>query len=127
VTHDRYQKRIPPIARRATRARFIESAGKPMFDGLDLTNVRGYHPPSLNWDWVKRLKDLISMKLVLKGIVTREDAVLALEHGVDGIVVSNHGARRNGAPPDRSLPEVVEAIAGGICPRRRRIARHRRL
>ena len=44
-------------------------------------------------DYVDRLKKLTRMKLVLKGIETREDARLAREHGVDGIVVSNHGGR----------------------------------
>jgi len=39
------------------------------------------------------LKDATKMKLILKGIVTREDAQLAVEHGADGIVVSNHGGR----------------------------------
>ena len=87
---------------------------KPMFDGLDLTNVRGYHPSILDWGWVKRLRDSISMKLVLKGIVTREDAALAVEHGIDGIVVSNHGGRaeESGRASIESLPEVVDAVAG---------------
>ena len=45
------------------------------------------------WQHVDRLKKLTKMKLVLKGIETREDARLCKEHGVDGIVVSNHGGR----------------------------------
>ena len=54
------------------------------------------------------------MKLVLKGIVTAEDASLAVQHGVDGIIVSNHGGRAedSGRSTIESLPEVVEAIAG---------------
>jgi 4-hydroxymandelate oxidase len=67
----------------------------------------------MNWDFVKRLKDTMKMKLVVKGIVTHEDAALAVEHGVDGIVVSNHGGR--GEESLRStiecLPEVVQACA----------------
>lgn len=52
--------------------------------------------------------------LILKGIVTREDAALDLAHGVDGIIVSNHGGRaeESGRSTISSLPEVVEAIAG---------------
>jgi 4-hydroxymandelate oxidase len=62
------------------------------------------------WDDVDRLKKMTKMKLVLKGIETREDAKLCREHGVDGIVVSNHGGR---ATDDlratiESLPEVVD-------------------
>ena len=54
------------------------------------------------------------MKLVLKGIVTAEDASLALEHGVDGIIVSNHGGRAedSGRSTIESLPEVVDAVDG---------------
>ena len=56
------------------------------------------------------------MKLVLKGIVTAEDESLAVEHGVDGIIVSNHGGRAedSGRGTIESLPEVVDAIDGRI-------------
>ena len=56
------------------------------------------------------------MKVVLKGIVTREDAHLCVKHGVDGIIVSNHGGRaeESGRATIDSLPEVVEAVAGRI-------------
>jgi 4-hydroxymandelate oxidase len=72
--------------------------------------------PTLTWrdlEWIRAATDL---PLVLKGIVTREDAVLAVEHGVDGIWVSNHGGRQldGVAAPIDALPEVVEA-AGGAC------------
>jgi isopentenyl diphosphate isomerase/L-lactate dehydrogenase-like FMN-dependent dehydrogenase len=70
--------------------------------------------PSVTWrdlDWIVSES---GMPLILKGIVTREDAALAIEHGVDGIVVSNHGGRQlDGAPATLdALPEVVEAVAG---------------
>jgi 4-hydroxymandelate oxidase len=78
---------------------------KPMFDGLDLSKVTGLHAPSLTWDFVKRLKDATKMKLLLKGIVTREDAQLAVEHGTDGIVVSNHGGRA-----EESLRPTIECL-----------------
>ncbi len=56
------------------------------------------------------------MKVVLKGIVTAEDAALALTHRVDGLIVSNHGGRgeESGRSTIESLPEVVEAIGGRI-------------
>ncbi len=68
----------------------------------------------MDWDFVDRLKDSTSMKLVLKGIVTAEDASLAVEHGVDGIIVSNHGGRAedSGRSTIESLPEVVDAVNG---------------
>jgi 4-hydroxymandelate oxidase len=89
---------------------------RPMFDGLDVSKVRGLPPLNLTWDFVKRLRDTTSMKVVLKGIVTREDAELAVEHGVDGLIVSNHGGRaeESGRATIESLPEVLEGTAGRL-------------
>jgi isopentenyl diphosphate isomerase/L-lactate dehydrogenase-like FMN-dependent dehydrogenase len=65
---------------------------------------------------VRRLKDATTMKLILKGLETREDAVLALQHGVDGIIVSNHGGRaqEGGRSTIECVPEVVDAVQGKI-------------
>jgi 4-hydroxymandelate oxidase len=92
------------------------AARKPMFNGLDLSKVTGSHPANMDWEFVKRLRDTVSVKLLLKGIVTREDAQVAVEHGVDGIVVSNHGGRAEETlrPTIESLPEVAEGVAGKI-------------
>jgi 4-hydroxymandelate oxidase len=88
---------------------------RPMFDGLDMKGVT-INSPSFTWQNVDRLKKITKMKLVLKGIETREDARLCVEHGVDGILVSNHGGRAT--ETDRAtiecLPEVVDAVAGRI-------------
>src|SRR5262249_10569482 len=63
-----------------------------------------------------RLKKMTKMKLLLKGLDTREDAKLAVEHGVDGIIVSNHGGRATETlrATIECLPEVVDAVAGRI-------------
>lgn len=92
------------------------AARKPMFDGLDLSKVTAAHPANMNWDFVKRLRDTVTVKLLVKGIVTREDAQLAVEHGVDGLVVSNHGGRAEETlrPTIESLPEVIEGVGGRI-------------
>jgi (S)-2-hydroxy-acid oxidase len=89
---------------------------KPMFDGLDVSKATGLYDPSFTWDFVKRLKDATGMKLLLKGIVTREDAQLAVQHGADGIVVSNHGGRAEESlrPTIECLPEVVDAVKGRV-------------
>jgi isopentenyl diphosphate isomerase/L-lactate dehydrogenase-like FMN-dependent dehydrogenase len=64
---------------------------------------------------VDRLKKMTTMKLVLKGIVTAEDATLAVEHGADGLIVSNHGGRvETGRGTIDILPEVVDAVGGRI-------------
>src|SRR4029079_11314213 len=62
---------------------------RPMFDGLE----GRYNPLYASWSCVDRLKRLTTMKLLLKGIDSAEDARLAVEHGVDGLIVSNHGGR----------------------------------
>jgi len=92
------------------------AAKRPMFDGLDLSKVTGTHAADMNWDYVKRLRDTVTVKLLLKGIVTREDAQLAVEHGVDGLMVSNHGGRAEETLRStiECLPEVTEGVAGRI-------------
>ena len=88
---------------------------KPMFDGLDLTGV-SFFSPALTWEFVRRVKDSTKMKLVLKGIETREDAELCVQNAVDGIIVSNHGGRaeESGRATIECLPEVVDAVQGKI-------------
>jgi 4-hydroxymandelate oxidase len=88
---------------------------KPMFGGID-TQGLGLTQPSLTWDFVKRLKDVTKMKVVLKGIESGLDAMLAVENGADGIIVSNHGGRsiESGRATLESLPEVVQGVAGAI-------------
>jgi 4-hydroxymandelate oxidase len=66
---------------------------KPNFAGIELGGVSGTVVTNLTWDRIKRLRDTVKVKLVLKGIVAFEDAKLAAEAGIDGIVVSNHGGR----------------------------------
>ncbi len=70
--------------------------------------------PSMDWSMIGWIRERCSMKIVLKGIVTAEDARLAVEHGVDGVLVSNHGGRQEESDRSsiESLPEVVEAVAG---------------
>jgi (S)-2-hydroxy-acid oxidase len=89
---------------------------KPMFDGLDVSKVTGLHFASMTWDFVRRVKDATSMKLVIKGIVTREDAQLAVEHGAEGIIVSNHGGRAEETLRStiECLPEVLEGAGRKI-------------
>jgi 4-hydroxymandelate oxidase len=87
------------------------SKRKPMFDGIDMSGVTIYNA-ALTWDSVRRLRALTRMKLVLKGIMTREDAQLCCEHGVDGMIVSNHGGRAedSGRATIECLPEIMDAV-----------------
>ncbi len=88
---------------------------RPMYEGLDIPERTDYGS-SIDWEFVRRLRDTTSMKVLIKGIVRGDDAELAVKNGVDGVIVSNHGARA--VATDRStiecLPEVVEAIQGRI-------------
>ena len=71
----------------------VFSGRKPSFDGVDTEGLRVYNP-ALTWDSVRRIRGITRMKVLLKGIVTAEDAKLAVEYGVDGLVV-----RRAAVPP----------------------------
>jgi isopentenyl diphosphate isomerase/L-lactate dehydrogenase-like FMN-dependent dehydrogenase len=67
---------------------------------------------SMTWDDIARLRDAWPGVLIVKGILRAEDAVLAVEHGADGIIVSNHGGRAldSAAPTIDILPEIVAAV-----------------
>jgi len=72
--------------------------------------------PAVSWRDVERLTTMSRLPVVVKGVLTAEDARLACEHGAAGVVVSNHGGRQlDGVPATLdALPEVVEAVGGRI-------------
>lgn len=74
------------------------------------------HTPNMTWQYLEWLKGSCTLPIVIKGILTAEDARLAVERGADAIVVSNHGARQLDAvlPTIEALPEVVAAVNGKI-------------
>ncbi|XP_011505949.1 PREDICTED: hydroxyacid oxidase 1 [Ceratosolen solmsi marchali] len=67
---------------------------------------------SLNWQVIKWLKSVTNLPIVLKGVLTSEDALLGVKYGADAIMVSNHGARQiDGTPATiEVLPEIVQAV-----------------
>jgi 4-hydroxymandelate oxidase len=77
-------------------------------------NVAEETPFSLIWESLSRLRGLTTLPILIKGILTSEDAKLAVEHGIEGIIVSNHGGRQldTSLASIEALPEVVEAVAG---------------
>lgn len=88
----------------------------PLFTGLDVSRVTALAPPDQTLRFLERLRALVKGRLLVKGIVTGEDAKLAVEHGVDGVIVSNHGGRNEEtlrATLD-CLPEVVAAVRGRV-------------
>src|SRR5438309_2073703 len=96
-----YSRREPTLARRFVKPWRTRAGGFEFQAGL-------------SWDHVKRFKDTHAIPLVLKGIATAEDAALAVDHGVDGVYVSNHGGRQldHGRGAVEVLPEVVRAVGG---------------
>lgn len=87
------------------------SLARANFAGVE---VNGHAWVNLTWKDVDWLKSITSLPILVKGILTAEDALLALEHGVSGIVVSNHGGRQldSAVSGIEALPEVIEAVAG---------------
>lgn len=80
-------------------------------------HARESFDPSITWADLAWLRSLSPLPLLLKGVLIAEDAVRAIDHGVDGLVVSNHGGRQlDGVLPSlEALPEVVRAV-DGRCP-----------
>ena len=65
----------------------------PMYEGADLSGLKNIQSSAMTWDYIKRLRDVTKMKMVIKGILAWEDAKIAAETGIDAIIVSNHGGR----------------------------------
>jgi isopentenyl diphosphate isomerase/L-lactate dehydrogenase-like FMN-dependent dehydrogenase len=86
-----------------------------MYNGIDMTGVSGQNP-AMTWEFVDRLRKAVRVKLFIKGIDTREDARLCVDHGIDGILVSNHGGRstETSRATIEALPEVVKEVGGRI-------------
>lgn len=96
--------------------RWFRAAGKgaPMRMGNfeNYAGKKNIGDPTMTWDIVNWLQANTQLKIVLKGIVTREDARLCREYGVDGIIVSNHGGRQeeSGRATLDCLPEVIDGV-----------------
>ncbi|MFC2571225.1 MAG: L-lactate dehydrogenase [Campylobacter sp.] len=68
--------------------------------------------PSLQWSDIEEIKNLWGGKIILKGIMLPEDAQLAVKHGADAIIVSNHGGRQMDGTLSsiKALPDIVAAV-----------------
>ncbi len=89
---------------------------QPMYDGIDLSGVASMQSANMTWDFIRRLRGTTRMKIVIKGILTHEDASLCAENGVDALIVSNHGGRGedSGRATIDCLPEIAAAVKGRI-------------
>jgi 4-hydroxymandelate oxidase len=85
---------------------------KKMFDGLNQAGLSTPTNSALTWDYIARMRDVSKKRVLVKGVMTAEDAELAVKHGLDGIIVSNHGGRS-----EESLVgtlDVLPEIAGAV-------------
>ncbi|XP_028417849.1 hydroxyacid oxidase 1-like [Dendronephthya gigantea] len=105
---------LPPHLTLANYKQSYATGVKSDKDSGLATFVNSLINSSLTWEFIPWLRSVTKLPIVLKGILTAEDARLAVQHGVDGILVSNHGARQlDGVPATiEALPEVVSAVDG---------------
>ncbi|WNJ20983.1 lactate 2-monooxygenase [Pontibacter sp. G13] len=80
------------------------------------TFINVYSRPSLTWEDLAFLRDITELPILLKGILHPEDAQMAIDYGMDGLLVSNHGGRQvdGSVSAIEMLPELVDAVAGRI-------------
>lgn len=105
--------KVPPNVRVANLAHLVPDTA----DGSALLKyVSDQFDPSLTWEALDWLRGITRLPIVVKGILTAEDARLAVRHGVAGIGVSNHGGRQldSVVATCDALPEVVDAVAGKV-------------
>ncbi|MGD0257805.1 MAG: alpha-hydroxy acid oxidase [Thermoplasmata archaeon] len=116
---------LPVLANRDRQAHggFALAAWPPLGNGADIVGPpRGFggdgpvytlrSESGVGWKILDRLREVTDLPVVVKGILTGDDARLAVEHGARAVVVSNHGGRQlDGAPASLdALPEVVHAV-----------------
>lgn len=107
---------VPPGIRAVNLPESLTAAAHLRSDGSSAIerHSREQFDPSVTWADLAWLLERTGLPVLLKGILTAEDAHLAMEHGAAGVVVSNHGGRQldSAVAAADALPEVVEAVAG---------------
>ncbi|MQF82637.1 alpha-hydroxy-acid oxidizing protein [SAR202 cluster bacterium AD-802-E10_MRT_200m] len=102
------------LARWSPRANFLASGS---LNSHQVSGGKyGANASTVTWETIDRIKELIKIPLIIKGVATAEDAALALNHNFDMVWVSNHGGRQldHGLGTIDTLPEIVDAIKGKV-------------
>jgi isopentenyl diphosphate isomerase/L-lactate dehydrogenase-like FMN-dependent dehydrogenase len=107
---------LPTLGNREKDRRNNVTIPPPPFREANFVDIdqAGQEWVSLTWESLSWLRSITSLPILLKGILTAEDALLAIEYGMDGIIVSNHGGRQldTALASIEALPEIVEVVAG---------------
>ncbi len=107
---------LPYVGNRERDKRHNITIPPPPFREANFEGVEkvGLELVMLTWESLSWLRSITSLPILLKGILTAEDALLAVEHGAAGVIVSNHGGRQldSAVASIEALPEIVEAVAG---------------
>ena len=115
LTLERWRRVDDRDCRSCHRPRGEAPSVKPMYQGTEYSSS-DFRTPGMTWEIIGRLRDITDQKIVVKGLVTREDAALAVQNGVDAVWVSNHGGRAEGSGRATidALPEIVTAVGGRV-------------
>ena len=115
LTLERWRRVDDRDCRSCHRPRGEAPPVKPMYQGTEYGSS-DFRTPGMTWEIIGRLRDITDQKIVVKGLVTREDAALAVQNGVDAVWVSNHGGRAEGSGRATidALPEIVTAVGGRV-------------
>ena len=108
---------VPAVDAAVGGRRSLEATGSSSFvRPMDIHQIFALVDPALTWRDLESLVAGIGLPVVVKGVLTAEDARLAAEHGAAGVVVSNHGGRQlDGVPATLdALPEVVDAVGDDV-------------
>jgi isopentenyl diphosphate isomerase/L-lactate dehydrogenase-like FMN-dependent dehydrogenase len=102
-----HNRHLAPIRRTSARASAVEAANR-----YSIMDTRLWY----NWRFLDEIRPFLKVPLLVKGVLTAEDAKLCVDNGINGLVVSNHGGRALDYSPStlEVLPEIVEAVAGRI-------------
>jgi (S)-2-hydroxy-acid oxidase len=114
---ENYARNKNAVGKPTTERLFLNASTAKEANEITKHSGPSMHSQKLTWHHtIPWLRKATSMKLILKGIMTEEDALLAVEHGADAIVVSNHGGRQLDATPAtiEVLPAIASAVAGRI-------------
>ncbi|MEO0339456.1 MAG: alpha-hydroxy acid oxidase [Bacteroidota bacterium] len=111
---------VPVLGNRPTQGKIVLQSlpeeARQLGNLPHLPMHESYHDPSMTWDIIRWIRSVTDMKIVLKGILSPEDAIIAIDHKVNGVYISNHGGRQldSNLSTLECLGEIAKVIKGKI-------------